>query len=451
MKWRPLSRRAFLAGAGTVLPLPFLDSLVPRAARAAPTTPIQRAVIVFSPNGFVWDSIFPDAPGANYKMPTTLLPLEKYRAKVSLPMHVDNSVGVFPGDHANGTACFMTNLRPSQTPVASEVKVGTPSFDWGLATSMSGGSKKPMVIGWGAKAGDGVDFGPTLAYINTVSYSTPTTQEIPINLDVAFTQIFANASNPQASAGDQAKRAAYKKSVLDFNLEEAKSVSAKLGAADKRKMERYMEGVRTLETQLMTGTGGTGGAMCGTRFPGPVRVPGTNYYGAWQKAGYGMAAMILECDLSRVVTYMLGAGFSNQGYGFLGVGGAEYSADTQHHIISHHGKEAGKLNKLRLIDKFTFENYAEFIGKMDSIDDGGGKTLLDNSVTYISSDVAEGDHAHTNYPVVMAGSAGGKLKTGQYWKLTGKKQSDIFTTIYRAFGINKNHADSSGPIAEMLV
>lgn len=448
MKWRPQSRRAFLASAGTILPLPFLESLVPKWAKTAQAATAQRAVFVFSPNGFVWNSIFPDAPGANYKMPETLAPLEKYRAKIALPMHVDNSVGKFPGDHANGTACFLTCARPPANPAS----VKEPSFDWQLATQMAGGNKKVTVIGWGGSAGDGGagDFGVSLKYINTVSWSSPNEQVIPLKLDDHFKVLFANASNPMASAGDNMKRAIYGKKVLDFNLAEANSLKGKLGSEDQKKLDRYMTGVSELEGKI-TSMGGGGSAECGKRYPGPVRVPNTNYYGEWQKAGYSMVAMALECDISRVVTYMLGSGFSNQSYGFLGIGGAEYSPDTQHHIVSHHGNDPGKLNKLKAIDKHTFANFATFIGQMDSIDDGGGKTLLDNSVVYISSDVAEGDHAHSNYPVVMAGSAGGKLKTGQYWKLNTKKQSDIFTTIYRAFGINKNFADSSGPIAEMLL
>ena len=85
------------------------------------------------------------------------------------------------------------------------------------------------------------------------------------------------------------------------------------------------------------------------------------------------------------------------------------------------------------------------------MDEGGGKTLLDNSVVYISSDICHGDHGHNNYPVVVGGSAGGKLKTGEYLKFDKTKQSDLFTTFLRAFGVSKNHADSSGPINELLV
>lgn len=456
MKWRPLSRRAFLGGAGTILPLPFLESLVPKRAMAA--GPIQRAVFIFSPNGFVWDSIFPNKTGADYTMPPTLAALQPLRAKVALPMHLDNSVGKFPGDHANGTASFMTNLRAKQT-VGNDIEAGGPSIDQLLVQSLgTQPTKFPYLnVGWAGTVGQGGggagDFGVSLAYINSVSWESKTKQ-LPFRQgpDKEFANLFSG-SDPVATNTDQIKRAKYKKSVLDANLAEANSLKSKLGADDKVKLDRFMSGVSALEKRVGSTGGGAGSAECGKRYPAPVRVPNTNYYGDWQKGWYQMIAMALECDLTRVVTYMLGSGFSNQSYGFLGIGdpGQPYAADVQHHIISHHSGDEGKLTKLRKIDKFTFDNYAAFLGMLDKIDDGGGKTLLDNSVVYISSDVAMGDHAHNNYPVVVGGSAGGKLKTGQYWKFDTRKQSDLFTTFLRAFGVNKMHGDSTGPINELLV
>ncbi|MDZ4697909.1 MAG: DUF1552 domain-containing protein [Deltaproteobacteria bacterium] len=457
MKWRPLSRRAFLGGAGTILPLPFLESLVPKRAQAA-TSPIKRAVFVFSPNGFVWDSIFPNKTGSDYTMPASLASLQPLRAKVALPMHLDNSVGKFPGDHANGTACFMTNLRPKQT-TGTDIAAGGPSIDQFLVQNLGPQPTKfPYLnVGFAGQIGQGGggsgDFGVSLEYINSVSWESKTKQ-LPFRQgpDKEFANLFSG-SDPVASNTDQLKRANYKKSVLDVNLAEANTLKKKLSGDDGLKLDRFMSGVSELEKRVTGMPGSAASGMCGKRYAAPVRVPNTNYYGDWQKGWYQMIAMALECDLTRVVTFMLGAGFSNQSYGFLGIGDPSqpYSADVQHHIISHHGADNAKLTKLRKIDKFTFDTYGAFLGMLNLVDEGGGKTLLDNSVVYISSDVADGDHAHANYPVVLGGSAGGRLKTGQYWKFSDKKQSDLFTTILRAFDINKNHADSTGPITEMLV
>jgi hypothetical protein len=456
MKWRPLSRRAFLGGAGTILPLPFLESLVPKRAMAA--GPIQRAVFIFSPNGFALDSIIPNKTGADYTMPPTLAALEPLRKKISLPMHLDNSEGHFPGDHANGTACFMTNVRPKQT-VGNDIEAANPSIDQLLVQSLgTQPTKYPYLnVGFAGTVGQGGggagDFMVSLAYINSVSWETTTKQlQFRQGPDKEFANLFSG-SDPVASNTDKLKRDMYKKSVLDVNLAEANALKPKLGKEDGVKLDRFMSGVSALEKRVtgMVGGGAVGGGKCGTKYPAPVRVPNTNYYGEWQKGWYQMIAMALECDLTRVATYMLGPGFSNQGYGFLGIGGAEYSTDVQHHILSHHSGDQGKLAKLRKIDKFTFDNYAAFLTMLDKVDDGGGKTLLDNSVVYISSDIAHGDHGHNNYPVVVGGSAGGKLKTGQYWKFDTRKQADLFTTFLSAFGVNKKHGNATGPISELLV
>ncbi len=297
MKWRPLSRRAFLGGAGTILPLPFLESLVPKRAQAA-TSPIKRAVFVFSPNGFVWDSIFPNKTGSDYTMPASLASLQPLRAKVALPMHLDNSVGKFPGDHANGTACFMTNLRPKQT-TGTDIAAGGPSIDQFLVQNLGPQPTKfPYLnVGFAGQIGQGGggsgDFGVSLEYINSVSWESKTKQ-LPFRQgpDKEFANLFSG-SDPVASNTDQLKRANYKKSVLDVNLAEANTLKKKLSGDDGLKLDRFMSGVSELEKRVTGMPGSAASGMCGKRYAAPVRVPNTNYYGDWQKGWYQMIAMAL--------------------------------------------------------------------------------------------------------------------------------------------------------------
>ena len=53
------------------------------------------------------------------------------------------------------------------------------------------------------------------------------------------------------------------------------------------------------------------------------------------------------------------------------------------------------------------------VEKMAKIDEGGS-TLLDNSMLLYTSYMANGGHGTQNYPALLAGKAGGSLKTGRH-------------------------------------
>src|SRR5688500_4658040 len=73
------SRRAFLGGLGTVVTLPFLESLVPTARAAAVPAPV-RLVWWMLPNGLVMDQYRPTSDGPLVgALPRILAPLEARR------------------------------------------------------------------------------------------------------------------------------------------------------------------------------------------------------------------------------------------------------------------------------------------------------------------------------------------------------------------------------------
>jgi hypothetical protein len=72
-----LSRRALLRGAGVTLALPFLESVAPRALRAAaPSAPV-RLMYWFIPNGILYDKWIPKVAGMldSAAPPESLAPL----------------------------------------------------------------------------------------------------------------------------------------------------------------------------------------------------------------------------------------------------------------------------------------------------------------------------------------------------------------------------------------
>ncbi|MEO5770114.1 MAG: hypothetical protein ABIS92_17295, partial [Polyangia bacterium] len=81
-----------------------------------------------------------------------------------------------------------------------------------------------------------------------------------------------------------------------------------------------------------------------------------------------------------------------------------------HHTVSHYRGDAD-IKKLREIGRWEMQQWANFLTKLDKITEPNGKTLLDNSLAYLNSEISDGNaHRKFDMPIVLAGSAGGKLK-----------------------------------------
>ena len=104
-----LSRRMFLGGGAVAVGLPFLESALPREARAQMVAPI-RLVYIFVPNGIDMDTFRPETTGADYVTTPMLVPLEALKADFSVVTGLENINGRPDdlGDHASGTSSFIT-------------------------------------------------------------------------------------------------------------------------------------------------------------------------------------------------------------------------------------------------------------------------------------------------------------------------------------------------------
>jgi hypothetical protein len=145
-----------------------------------------------------------------------------------------------------------------------------------------------------------------------------------------------------------------------------------------------------------------------------------------------LMVLALRCDRTRVISFAQG----NGGYTSFPSGCPWLNIKESHHDLSHHMGNEATGAKLAAIDKWEVEQYASFIQKLDAIPEGSG-TLLDNSVVFLSSEISDGNrHNQTNKPILIAGSAGGKLLTGRHLNLTGgPPQPDLFIALLNMFGV----------------
>lgn len=430
-RWRG-SRRAFLTGAGATLTLPWLESVAPRAALAQPSAP-RRLLFYYIPNGIHMASWTPREEGAAYTLTPILRPLEPVRDKVlvlsglqNLPARPDG-----PGDHASGTGAFLTCAHPKKTEGA-DIQNGV-SVDQVAAEVLGKATRFPSLqlgIDGGASAG-GCDSGYSCAYARNISWAGPQTPLPKItNPQTVFDRLFQGLE-ATISAAERARRQRLKKSVLDAVRADVEALGPRLGATDRRKLDEFATGVRALERRIDE-------AAAASTCPTPARPEATLPYPEHVRLMTDLTVVALQCDLTRVVTFMLGNAGSNRSYSFLNVPGA-------HHQISHHQMNAENLKSLETIDTWEVEQFTALLTKMNAVTDGTG-TLLDNAAVFFSSEIEDGDaHRHTNLPVLLAGGGRGAFRGGRHVTHRGQPIANLFMAMLASAGVNApSFGDSTG-------
>ena len=91
------------------------------------------------------------------------------------------------------------------------------------------------------------DSGYACAYSHNISWRNETTPVVKdCNPQSVFDRLFGNG-DPGETAEAKAKREARRKSVLDFAMDDARSLQGKVGTSDKRKVDEYFASIREIE------------------------------------------------------------------------------------------------------------------------------------------------------------------------------------------------------------
>jgi hypothetical protein len=437
------SRRKFLGTAAATVSLPFLPSLAARERRAhaAACAPPKRFLAWYVPNGIYMPDWTPTTTGKGWKTTPTLAPLEPYRSKLMVITGLENQQVALPrpppNDHAGGTGCFLTQRRVN----ANLEDPNRTSLDQVIAESIGACTNLPSLqLGIEASNSTGNCDGANCAFSRCISWSKNSPLPNITRPQVAFDRLFAGMDKT-ASRVDADRRRALRTSVLDHAREEARLLSMQLAAADRRKLDEYTTGVRELETRIQKlAAGGAAGAGACT----PSERPAESLPFAQHLAlSVDLMALAFQCDITRVITFMTSNSQSGRDYGFIGASGG-------HHAISHHLGSAAQHDKLKKIDRWNMEQIAALLKKLDGMMDSNGKTVLDNTCVYFSSEISDGDrHNHWDLPTLLAGGLGGSLAVdGSHVSYTqmafprplvGARSevhvADLFLTILRGFGI----------------
>ena len=433
------SRRRFLRGLGTLIALPAMESLAPRAAAAsalASKSPLRMAFI-YGPNGRNMANWTPAKTGADYELSRALKPLEKVKStfQVISGLKHDKAAanGDGGGDHARANATFLTGMQARKT-AGADIRAGV-SVDQVAANSIGQVTKLPsfeLSCDEPRRAGN-CDSGYSCAYQFNLAWKT---ENMPLAPErdpkLAFERLFTNGLAGEADAA-RAKRDFYNKSILDFVNEDARTLQKHLGSTDRRKLDEYMTSIREIEHRL---TGATKEAMKLPAYTKPSGIPAS--YEEHIRVMFDLMALAFQTDTTRISTFLLAHDGSNRTFPEIGV-------NDQHHGISHHQNNPDKLESIAKIDEYYCRQFAYFLEKLQSIKEGSG-SLIDNCMVVYGGGISDPDrHSHRDLPVILAGGGGGTLKPGRHLRVNDDPMCNLYLSLLDRAGVKEERfGDSTG-------
>jgi hypothetical protein len=451
-----ITRRAMLCGAGVALALPWLESLAPRPSRANVPEPRRRFLPVYLPNGAheywrptragrgdEWQlSSILQPFGASLKSKLTVVTnLENGSAfNANGSPHVEPAHGRLAGawltcvdaaavrerlglDEANGISVDQILAQHErfrdQTPL--------PSLQLGLSTPLGGCDGQPC------------------SSVRSVSWASATQPMYKLVDPLEVFNRLVGAARPPDPAGtstiEAQKRLARNKSVLDAVLENARMTRARLGASDQRRMDEFLDSVRAVEQRVVGASSGMGGVGCSLSAPPGMRVEQTaeaprQTTPTYDKGTHAdvmndLIAMAFECDVTRIISYMLEDERSEFTYDNVEERAFTAEASTpkggacpEYHTAQHAGGDV-----FATITWWNVGKVADLCRKLDAIEEAPGVSVLDNTVVFLGSCMHAGNHEGDRLPVALLGGGNLGLEGDQHLVLDRQPLRDLYFTL----------------------
>lgn len=455
---RDLLKRISL-GAGTLVLSPILARMQ-AAVDGRPVT-AKRFVFVIESNGLPPDHIAPegtgrkhrpqapmtgesawvDMPLAAQKLPVPLAALEPFKNRLTLINGLSSRI--CPGGHSSNFATLAS--RP--VPTGSSNAVGE-TIDWALGRGL------PAIF---PHVGLGIAMLPSRGMIYNCTASGPGQKQPTIcKPDIAYSTLFGSVAN---GAAQEAFRA--HSNLLDFMSTEVKRVERQLASPEKEQLGSYVEAFETLRNRQSR----LNEIKHTLREKAPVA---TNKYTSDVEtdrldAHFDIGAAALIAGLTNVLTISSGVGDADI---YMKFGGLGIQVDKHQigHGASYEGKTADEL--AMIIRQFHVDQVARLIRKLEAVPEGNG-TMMDNTVIVYLSDGAEAHHSRCwEWPVVVIGNAGGRLRGGRYLDYPGYGQrghrtlANFYMSLLHAAGMPCERfgmpdpilagIDQAGPLSEWV-
>jgi hypothetical protein len=425
-----LARRSLLRGSGALLALPLFEAMLDGhgEALADGTALPKRLAVWFFGNGVILPKWVPSSVGATWQSEELAPLLDPARG-----IDVKSYVNVVSGynvktpnlrGHHNGVAAMLSGAPFIPLPhngAGYSSKFSIKSIDQVAADAIGAGNTiKSLQIAVSKRYTTGE--GPTLRYLSHRGPDEPLPQVT--NPATLFNTLFGSFTPKDPTDPRDRLRA----SVLDAVRDDAKRLQAKLGTQDKQRLEAHLTGISEVRTRILalppklTSSCSKPGAPTQTN----QDVGGVEPMEAVSNVMSDLLALAFACDLTRVATFQFSGSVGGHCYKDL----SPNTPRDNEHAITHDDQQQDKVHAATV---FTVRCLAYTLSKLQKSIEGAGN-VLDNSAVLVTSDVAEGlSHGIDNYPILVAGKAGGALRyPGIHHRGTGQNTSQVLLSLMKA-------------------
>ncbi len=450
-RFASLNRRHFLRGLGACLALPAFDSLSPlkllaneakasgQLAASATGAPLRMAFVYF-PNGAIQPAWWPKGEGKDFELNRTMQPLEALKDQIQILGGLDH-VNATPGpdgagDHARASGSFLTGVRVKKT-AGADIHAGI-SIDQVAANQVGHLTRFPSLelTCDSVRRSGNCDSGYSCAYQYNLSWRSPVTPVAPEpNPRLLFERLFGAGARGERNENFK-RRQEQQRSILDFVLDDARSLQRKLAARDQQKLEEYLGSVREIEKRIEQSErfGATPDPAADT----PAGIPAS--FEEYVQIMYDLMVLAFQTDSTRIASFLLHNEGSNRAFPEIGIA-------EGHHFLTHHQNKQEMIDKVAEIDLWYMRQFARFLEKLDQTKEADGHSLLHNSmIVYGSGNADANRHTHVNLPVILAGGGAGTLTPGRHLKAGGVPMSNLFLSMADRLGVKAldRHGDSTG-------
>jgi hypothetical protein len=453
--WK-ISRRTMLGGAASMLALPLLEQMMP-TSRALAGTPLPgRLVVLHWPTGTCPKVYQPTAANGAALTAANIGPILQPLATAGVlgDTTVVTNLANKPaeanqaGDHARGTASFLTCTHvPAQiTPLVNGVSVDA-LVAGGIGKGMPLAAGLFLGTAGGGGLGNDCDSGYSCAYEFNSSWG-PNSQPIPEedNPLTAFNRVFAGY-DPGATQAQIAERLRRKKSILDYSLGQGQALRTRLNPRDAAKVDEFLTSVRDYETRLQSVITA---AAC---------TPGTPPNGKPAdiqervKLMLDLTVLTLSCDIAPVVTFSYETTVSERQHTFLKTADGQTVTDGLHIGITHGAAtgDAFKVAEYQAVNTWMVSQVAYLVGKLKSVTQPDGSTLLDRTLVFSGSELGiGGNHDHRQLRLSVSGGKGLGVTPGRHIIVPDPTPlANLYLTFINALKVPgvATFGDSTGTIA----
>src|SRR5262249_5663466 len=311
---KSLHRRTFLRGAGATLALPLLDAMVPASTALAATAaaPVKRLGFVYIPMGAHMPQWTPAGSGVLGELTPSLSALARVKDQITVITNTENR-NAYPGTHATSNSSFLSCAYAKWTE-SSDVYLGT-TVDQVAAQTLGKETRLPsleLAMDLLTTIGQ-CDNGWACVYQNNLSWSSPTTP-LPAEAHprIAFERLFGQGGSAADRRGDLRRQA----SLLDWVRDDIARLRARLGQADRVRVDQYPDSVRQVERRIQQAEAAAD-QDAPRDLDRPLGVPAS--YAEHARLMFDLQALALQADVTRVITFQLARETSNRTYPEIGV------------------------------------------------------------------------------------------------------------------------------------